>query len=547
MASASFSSIPFSSLRFSKLYTDFIGNEGLTALRFPANQHLFTNATPLKNIASANKHRSQIQDAIRETMRGVQLSTAQTSNLAALAESTTLTVMTGQQVGFLGGALYTMLKAFSAVIAAQKLASTHTELKFVPVFWIEDNDHDLEESSVVGMLNTQGEAYTLRSIFDNVPERASVADVQYDAAVQASIDEAIQMLPSSEFVQEVAALLQESYTAGTSLTQAFVRVLHFALAESGVLLVSAASLRQRGLFGEIIAKELENIGVTEEVVAKSSAMLTEFGYHAQAQASAVNAFLHVDGKRHKINAERVSATEPRFKAGDKEYTAAELREHCAKHPENFSPAVLLRPVVQDALFPNAAYIGGPGEIAYLAQIKELYSFFGVLPTATLARHSLTILDNRTAQFLHKQGMSLDALLRTYDDLEKEVMKSAENQELAALLEQTRTAITQAYTALQPLVAAFDPTLDASTDRTKNQSLQGLDDLAGKIRKAQKRMEETTLGKLRKAHAFVYPAHVLQERSLPYLYFAAKFGHSLLAGRLYAVCKEAPTAHFVVEC
>ncbi len=548
MASAPFSSIPFSSLGFSKLYTDFIANEGLTPLRFPANQHLFTNASPLKNIASANKHRSAIQEAIQATMQGVQLSSVQTSNLAALGESTTLTVITGQQVGFLGGAMYTMLKAFSAVSTAQKLASTHANanLKFVPVFWIEDNDHDLEESSFVGMLNTQGEAYTLRSTLENPPERASVADLTYGDAIKASIEEAIQMLPASEFVQEVAALLQASYTAGTSLTQAFVRVLQFALAESGVLFVSAAHLRARGLFGEIIAKELENTGVTEEVVAKSSGILTEFGYHAQAQASLVNAFVHVDGKRHKINAERVSATELRFKAGEKEYTGAELREHCAKHPENFSPAVLLRPVVQDAIFPNAAYIGGPGEIAYLAQIKELYTFFGVLPTATLARHSATLLDNRTAQFLQKQDIPLTALFRKYDDVEKEIMKSAENQALATVLEQTRNAITTAYASLQPLVAAFDPTLDATTDRTKNQSLQGLDDLAGKIRKAQKRMEETTLGKLRKAHAFVYPAHVLQERSLPYLYFAAKVGNASLAEHLLTMCKEAPTAHFVVE-
>jgi bacillithiol biosynthesis cysteine-adding enzyme BshC len=547
------SSLSFETLGFSKLFTDFTRNEGLTSLRFPANSHLFTNATPLKNIASANKHRSAIQEAIRSTMRSVSLTADQTSNLERLAQTNALTVITGQQVGFLGGALYTMLKAMSAVQAAQNLTTKHSELQFIPVFWIEDNDHDLDESSVVGILNTQGEAYTLRSAWnsadENARERTSVADIRYDSAVQASIDEAIGTLPSSEFAHEVVELLQQAYTQDTPLTQAFVKVLQYALGETGILFVSAAELRKRGLFKDVVVKELENVGIVQEVVAKASANLTEFGYHAQAQAGSVNLFLHKDGKRHKINAEVSSSVssspEIRFTAGDTTFSASELLAHAAEHPENFSPAVLLRPIVQDAIFPNAAYIAGPGEIAYLAQIKELYTFFGILPTSTLARHSATLLDNRAAQFLEKQGVEPLFMFRKYEDVEKDMMKSAENQHVAAALEETRTAIDAAYKRLQPLVAAFDPTLDATTDRTKNQSLQGLDDLAGKIRKAQKRMEETTLGKLRKAHSLMFPMNSLQERTLPYLYFAAKYGRAGMLQAMRTLVAETADKHYVL--
>lgn len=541
-------SIPFESLGFSTLYRDFIGNQGLMPLRFPANAHLFSNAAPLKTIAAQNKHRSAVQDAIRETMLPVSLTSEQTANLDRLAAPTALTVITGQQVGFLGGALYTMLKAFSAVKAAQKLALKHTELQFIPVFWIEDNDHDLEESSVVGMLNTQGDAYTLRSAWEAVlPERTPVAEVKYDHAVQASIDEVIQMLPSSEFAHEVVELLQTAYKSGIFLTEAFVRVLHYTLGTSGVLFVSAAALRKRGLFADVTAKEIENVGVAQEVVAKTSASLTEYGYHVQAQASSVNLFLHTesDGKRHKINAEQVSGTETRFTVGEQTFSKAELLRYAGEHPEALSPAVLLRPIVQDSIFPNAAYIAGPGEVAYLAQIKELYALFGVLPSATLARHSATLLDSRATQFLEKQGVEPLFMMRKYEDVEKDVMKGAENQQLAAALDDTRTAIEAAYKHLQPLVAAFDPTLDATTDRTKNQSLQSLEDLAGKIRKAQKRMEETTLGKLRKTHSLVFPQNSFQERTLPYLYFAAKYGNAALAAQMLALAEEEANKHYII--
>lgn len=538
-------STTFDSLGFSKLYTDFISNQGLMPLRFPSNAHVFSNATPLKNTASANKHRASIIAAIQATMQTVNLTDAQETSLKQLAESTTLTVITGQQVGFLGGALYTMLKAFSTVQTAHNLAAKHNELTFVPIFWIEDNDHDLAESSVVGMLNTQGEAYTLRSTIANAPERTSVADIQYDDSVKASIDEVIQMLPSSEFAHEVVELLQSTYSAGVSLTQAFVKVLQYALGSTGILLVSAAELRKQGVFAHVVAKELENVGVMQEVVAKTSLSLTEAGYHAQAQAGSVNLFLHRDGKRHKINAEKVSATETRFLVGDETFSATEILTIAKEHPENFSPAVLLRPIAQDSVFPNAAYIAGPGEVAYLAQIKELYPLFEVLPSATISRHSATLIDNRTAQFLEKQGVKPLFVMRKYEDVEKDVMRSTENQQLIQAVEATRTAIEEAYKGLQPLVAAFDSTLDATTDRTKNQSLQGLDDLAGKIRKAQKRMEETTLGKLRKAHGYVFPSNSLQERTLPYIYFAAKYGAAGLAAKMRELTKEQAIMHYFV--
>ena len=137
------------------------------------------------------------------------------------------------------------------------------------------------------------------------------------------------------------------------------------------------------------------------------------------------------------------------------------------------------------------------------------------------------------------------MMRKYDDVEKDIMRSAENQHLASAMEQTRTAIEAAYKQLQPLVAAFDPTLDATTDRTKNQSLQGLDDLAGKIRKAQKRLEETTLGKLRKTHALLFPENSLQERTLPYLYFAAKFGVSAMTAQMLLLTAEPADKHYFV--
>jgi bacillithiol biosynthesis cysteine-adding enzyme BshC len=538
----SMSTTSFESLGFSKLFVDFIANKEIARLRFPANAHLLSDGGALRTIASSNSHRALFLEAIESTMKQTTHTSEQQQNLQRLAEPNALTVITGQQVGFLGGALYTMLKAWTAVQVAQNLAATHTDLTFVPVFWIEDNDHDIDEISSVGMLNYQGEAFTVRSVWSVPPERVAASDVKYDDTLLATIEEVIEALPNSEYSYDIAEFLRTIYKPGAPVVQAFTALLQQTLGASGMLFVSAAELRKRGLFGQIAAKEIERPGATAETVAKASATLVEHGYHAQAQASAVNLFLHSDGKRHKIN---IAEGNDRFQAGEIIYTKTELLALVSTSPDQFSPSVLLRPVVQDSIFPNAAYIGGPGEIAYLAQIAELYDVFGVTLSATLVRHSATLLDGRTEQLCAKQGVSPTFFMRRYDDIEKEIMREQENKELAEELAATKSTIEHAFGRLQPFISALDATLAPTADRMKNQALQGVNDLEAKIRKAQKRLEETTLGKARKASALLFPDNGLQERTLPYIYFAAKIGLDALSAKMRHLTQEAADKHVFV--
>jgi uncharacterized protein YllA (UPF0747 family) len=136
-------------------------------------------------------------------------------------------------------------------------------------------------------------------------------------------------------------------------------------------------------------------------------------------------------------------------------------------------------------------------------------------------------------------------MRRYDDIEKEIMREQENKELAEELAATRSAIEHAFGRLQPVISALDATLAPTADRMKNQALQGVSDLEAKIRKAQKRLEETTLGKARKASALLFPDNGLQERTLPYIYFAAKIGLDALATKMRHLTQETPDKHVFV--
>jgi bacillithiol synthase len=544
--------VAFESLTgFSKLFTDFVAERGLMPQRFPANQLLYSNSIPLQARAAANTHRAVIQEAIRTTMHHEALTVEQEATMRLLGESTTLTVITGQQLGLLGGPLYTMLKAWSAVEHAKRLTAAHDGLRFVPVFWIEDNDHDVDETAHVGMIDAGGEAYTLHSPWKNVPERTPVSELRLQESVIASIDAAKDELPSSEFTFSVIQLLDAAYTVGASATSAFLHLLQAVLGKTGMLFVSAAELRQRGLFAGIARQELENVGRTAAAVEQASAELREHGYHAQAEATPVNLFLYsMEGRRHKINPEADAETaangETRFRAGNEKFTLAEILTLTETAPERFSSSVFLRPLVQDSVFPNAAYVAGPGEIAYMAQMKELYELFGVPATATIARHSATLLDSRTAEFLRKRGMEPSAVMRPYTEVEKAVLHDEENKYIAELLTKVRLSTEAMFGELLPLIAALDASLAPTTDRTKNQALKQLETLAVKVRRAEKRLHETTFSRLKKAHALLFPEDGLQERALPYLYFAAKVGLDALAAQMSGLTAQLNDRHYVVD-
>jgi bacillithiol biosynthesis cysteine-adding enzyme BshC len=536
-------SLPFERLGFSSLFCDFAAGRNVILSFFP-RPALF-DAAFFAQKAASNPRREAILEAVCAAMQDCAMSERQRQNLDALAQPTTLTVVTGQQIGFLGGPLYTALKAYSCVQAAENFSRAYNAgLRFVPIFWIEDNDHDRDEISSVALLNAQGEVCEARSAWSSPTDRISASELRYEETILADVDAAIAHLSNSAHSSEIAQALRAAYRPQDSPTKAFTSIVHATLGESGILFVSAAELRKRGLFAGTVERELQNVGASEASVIAATKRLAEAGYSPQMQSSPVNLFLHAGGKRHKIRL--IGDGRDRLQAGEMIYGLEELRNLASNEPDKFSPSVALRPIAQDDIFPNAAYVGGPGEITYLAQIQDLYALFGVSPVQTLARHSATLIDKRSAQTLKKLGVEPIFFLRRYDEAERELVERAENPALHAAIETVKSAIEQSYAALAPHIAALDPTLAPSVDKARHRALQGVQDLEGKARKAQKRAEETIFAKARRVGATLFPSGGLQERALPYSYFAAQTGIAALNERIAELVRQAPTAHYLVH-
>jgi uncharacterized protein YllA (UPF0747 family) len=215
-----------------------------------------------------------------------------------------------------------------------------------------------------------------------------------------------------------------------------------------------------------------------------------------------------------------------YKAGRKSYSHEQLQALLESEPEGFSPAALLRPVVQDYLLPTAALLGGPAELAYWAQSAVLYQrLLGRMPAA-LPRASFTLLDSRAGKLLTKYRLSIPDSM-TYDtELRRRMAEHLTPPELQAQFERQGDAVDRALTELRGSLASFDPTLAQALERSARKIRYQFEKIRGKTGREILRRDERSAGDAERLAAWIYPHRGPQERRYSILSFQARFGPRL---------------------
>jgi bacillithiol biosynthesis cysteine-adding enzyme BshC len=534
MDSFDFSAIP----GFSRLFTDFISSAPALLARFPANTPEGVDPEAVKKRLERSYDRPLLAEVARETMGDIELHPAQQEALGKLLRDNTSVVITGQQAGLFGGPLYTLLKAQSAVALAQTVSQS-TDSDCIPVFWVEDNDHDFAEIAQATVFNRDYQLQHMAIAEVAAEERTPVGSRSWQGT-DTALDELFAALPSTGFTGELSEFVRNAYAPGSTITRSFVHMLNAVLAPTGILFVSAFALQQRGVFAPVLRREIDEPGASHAVLERASEELVQAGYHVQAQPLMVNCMVLLAGRRYRVQPEGSD-----FRVGDRVLSAGELRALIETSPEILSPTVLTRPLMQDAVFPTAAYVAGPGEIAYAAQLKELYELYDISIPAFLPRHSATLTEHKFKTFLADQSFVFTDVLRTYEQVEKHFMESIRDEKVQGVFDSASSRLKEIFTELEAVVAAVDATLGASAGRALALSEQQLEQLAGKVQKARKRQEESALVKLRQAHSFLFPEHTLQERVVNWLYYWNRYGLGSLQQTLDSVVRHSVRRHYVV--
>ncbi|MGH9409084.1 MAG: bacillithiol biosynthesis cysteine-adding enzyme BshC [Vicinamibacterales bacterium] len=437
---------------------------------------------------------------------------------AKLADTSSVAIVTGQQAGVFGGPLFTLLKAVTAIQLARRM-EREIGVPAIAVFWVDAEDHDWDEVRSCTVLDAEFQPRTIAlATLAGAGERP-IADLVLDPHVEHAIEELASVLQKTEFTDEVIVAVRRAWRPGTGMAQAFAIWLEQLLGQHGLVVFESADLRAKPLAAQIFARELAAPGRTAALASEAGRALTSRGHAPQVvpQPDAV-ALFSLDGGRRPIRRHG-----DQLLVGEQAYAADALSRDAAARPEAFSPNVLLRPIVQDTLFPTVCYVAGPSELAYLGQLRGVYEQFGVPMPLMFPRATATLLDSAASRFLQKYAVAFEDL-RTPDESTLNRLLAAQ---LPANVEQSlrdaAVAIQEAMTRVVNALPALDPTLEGAAKTTLGRMEHDLKSLHAKVIHAAKKRHDVLRRQFVRAQAQAFPDGHPQERTLGVVYFLNKYG------------------------
>ena len=484
-------------------------------------------------IARAQRHPRQ-RDAIADVLQAQQGTRAASPQARAAAERlrdpNTVAMVTGQQAGLFGGPLFTLLKALTVLQLAERTAAEHG-VPTVAIFWVDAEDHDWDEVKSCGLLDAD---LDLAQVALDDPPGAGhgpVARVQLDDGIDAAMAALASRLPATEFSPALLEAVRRAYRPGVGMAQAFGAWLESLLGPRGLVVFDASDPAAKPLVSDVFAREIAHTGETSRLAAAAGATLTERGYHAQVTPQDGSAALfHLGGGRESIRLQG-----DQFLIGDTVATREATLERARTQPAEFSPNVLLRPVVQDTLFPTCCFVAGPNELGYLAQLRGIYAAFNVPMPLIHQRGSATLLDANAMRFLSRHELPL-ASLRAQDESELNRLLGAQiPPEAEQSIDDAIRTLDEQMETVATALSRVDATLGAAARSTRGRMQDDLKKLRGKLLQAVKRKNDTVRRQFLHAQAQAFPGGHPQERGVGFIYFLNKYGDGLVD----RLCEELP--------
>ncbi|HEY3121471.1 MAG TPA: bacillithiol biosynthesis cysteine-adding enzyme BshC [Vicinamibacteria bacterium] len=467
------------------------------------------------------RRRGELAEALvrQQQARGGERAAAQARRLA---DDRAAAIVTGQQAGLFGGPLYVLYKAVAALELAARL-ERERHAPVVPVFWVASDDHDFAEIRETAILDDSGQIRTLRYTPEREPVGAPASRIVLDQSITAVIEELGRALPEGLHREDVLARLRECYAPGATFSGAFARFLSSLLPELVVLDASDPALKAQ--MAPVMLREMTERSPTSRLAAEVGEKLLKAGFHQQVavRAGFLNLFLVMDNQRRALASLN---GEIEIRGLGRRIPLAEAERRLAEDPAPWSPGVLLRPLAQDHILPTAAYVGGPAEIAYHAQIGPAYGHFAIPRPALVPRPGLTLIEPAQARAMETEGLALPDLQTDPEALVARWAREA-YPELEAAFARTRETLEREMGAVEVALAALDPTLRGAADSARGRALHQIETLHQKSFRALKKREQARADRLRRTRDALLPGGLMQERGLGLISVVARRGPGVI--------------------
>ena len=468
-------------------------------------------------------------------------SRARDQNLAALLAGETAVVVSGQQVGLFLGPLYTFYKAASAIAVARAIEA-ESGVRCVPLFWLQTEDHDFAEIAACTVASERdGGAPTRLALADEAPHEArrSVAHRVLGPEVATLLDVLDDHLGEGPAAREVMAVLRAHYVSGRPLGAAFGGALGEVFADEGLLFFDPRDARVARQVAPLYRQAIEEAPLFERHLDEQAARLGAAGFEEQVprRAGSPLVFVHrggPEGPRFRLQRRDDEAAARDggafvLSGTDEIVVTRDLLSRLEREPLSCSTSALLRPLVQDAILPTVAYVGGPAEISYFAQLLPLYPLYGLSPPLVIPRARFRCIDARARRLLDALGLAPDDLARPAAELlaRLSVSREADAADPAALRRAAREDIASRVNAIAGAIAKTRPELARAAERTRTSVAHALDRLTARYARALLERDTTTRERLARLQDFLNPGGAPQERVYGWPSLAARVGPATL--------------------
>lgn len=498
---------------FSSVVLDYIdGNDKLESFyKYSPTIQGFEQAVKNRKFSG---DRNLLVQTLQKQYQHLQPSALVSQHINLLADDRTFTITTGHQLNIFTGPLYFIYKIVTAIKLADELKQRFPDYNFVPVYWMATEDHDFEE---INNVRVEDRKLVWQKKAAGATGRLDTADITETLVAYKGY------LGISDNGKSFSEAVEKAYTSNQSLADATRQLVNTLFGNKGLVCVDADDAALKAQFAPLVFRDITEQNSFEQIN-KSSAALEQKGYKPQVNPREIN-FFYMDNQLR----ERIVQSGDEFQVMNTEitFTKEALQKEIEQHPERFSPNVVMRPVYQEVILPNLAYIGGGAEVTYWLQLKANFDYYQVPYPVLILRNSALVIDERSARKMQILDISAIGLFDTDEQLKTNWIKAHVGDSLC--LDDEQRAIRAVFDQIKLNSYKIDKTLSMSAEAAKMKSLKLVNNLEKKLLRAEKRKHTTSLQQIDNLKNKLFPSGVLQERVLNIAPMYVLYGKDFIEG------------------
>ncbi|MDQ1159679.1 bacillithiol biosynthesis cysteine-adding enzyme BshC [Chryseobacterium sp. SORGH_AS 447] len=454
--------------------------------------------------------RTILADTIEKQLAHLQLSSRQSENINHLRRPDTFTITTGHQLNLFSGPVFFVYKILQTIKTCSYLKQNFPDFNFVPVYWMASEDHDFAE---INHFKTENHFYEANEKSGGPVGRITINDTFFISEFEKEFKDCV-------FGTELILMLKEAYKPGNTLTQAIATLVNRLFSEFGLLILDGDSKELKAQIRETFKDEILHFSLFKNSRDKVDFLTEKYG-KVQVNPREINLFylsdtrdrIDFDGKKYIIVDKNISFTEE------------EILNELEMSPEKFSPNALMRPVYQETVLPNLAYIGGNAEIMYWLELKDYFSEINIPFPILIPRNSMLFLKKKTVGKIAKLNLKIEDFFRNFTAVTNN--KILEDNAILEALQQKENALVSQFSELKAMAETTEKSFGNMVQAEEVRQLKSFKRMKKRLLHAEKIKRSELLERLENLFLDVHPSGTWQERIYNFSVFFADHGYSWL--------------------